>query len=139
MFWSNFPSSWSQSFPPTFCRKKSRCPIFFWPISDGAIIRLQDVAQVEIGEEEGFVTARLDHTQTIFLAVWPLPGANEISIGDALYEKLDTINGQLPDGMSIDIGYDGTGSVHECNNDLWFPLNRQIIIFMSRYCSLYDL
>lgn len=95
---------------------------------DGAIIRLQDVAQVEIGEEEGFVTARLDHTQTIFLAVWPLPGANEISIGDALYKKLDTINGQLPDGMSIDIGYDGTLYMRDAIKEIFTTLIETVLL-----------
>ena len=95
---------------------------------DGATIRLSDVAEVTLGEEEGFVTARLDHQQTIFLAVWPLPGANEISIGDALYKKLDSINASLPDGMSIDIGYDGTLYMRDAIKEIFTTLIETVLL-----------
>lgn len=75
---------------------------------NGRQLRLASVADIEIGEAEGQVTARLDNKNTVFLAVWALPGSNEIEIGDALYKKLDETNQILPDGMQITIGYDGT-------------------------------
>ena len=95
---------------------------------DGATIRIRDVATVELGEEEGFVTARLDHQNTIFLAVWPLPGANEISIGDALYQKLERVNATLPDGMSIDIGYDGTLYMRDAIKEIFSTLIETVLL-----------
>ncbi|WP_448555658.1 efflux RND transporter permease subunit [Thalassotalea montiporae] len=95
---------------------------------DGATIRLRDIADVQLGEEEGFVTARLDHQNTIFLAVWPLPGANEISIGDALYQKLERVNATLPDGMSIDIGYDGTLYMRDAIKEIFTTLIETVLL-----------
>ncbi|MFD2167035.1 efflux RND transporter permease subunit [Thalassotalea euphylliae] len=95
---------------------------------DGATIRLADVATVELGEEEGFVTARLDHQDTIFLAVWPLPGSNEIDIGDALYKKLDQVNASLPKGTAIDIGYDGTLYMRDAIQEIFSTLIETVLL-----------
>ena len=75
---------------------------------DGVQTRLADVARVEVGEEEGVVTARLSRDTVLYISVWPLPGANEIAIGDKLYVMLDEINAGLPKGLSITDGFDGT-------------------------------
>ena len=76
--------------------------------SQNAIIRLQDVARIELGEDTGSETARNNLKQVVFIAVWPQPGSNEIQIGDELYPMLANINDTLPEGMHINIGYDGT-------------------------------
>lgn len=95
---------------------------------DGTQLRLQDVATVEIGEAEGLVTARLDDRETVFIAVWALPGANEIEIGDALYTKLDGINQILPDGMEISIGYDGTSYMRDSIKEIFSTLAETILL-----------
>ena len=75
---------------------------------NGALIHLRDIARVELGEDRGDDLSRLDQTTTVFLSVWSLPGANAIEIGDEVYERLERINATLPDGLSIDVGYDAT-------------------------------
>ncbi|HTU59191.1 MAG TPA: efflux RND transporter permease subunit, partial [Polyangiales bacterium] len=45
---------------------------------DGAIVRLSDVARVELGAEEAAMTAKYNNQQSVYLGVWPLPGSNEI-------------------------------------------------------------
>lgn len=72
------------------------------------VIYLKDIASVSLGSEEANVTARINHTNTIYISVWPLPGANEISIGDALYQSVDELNKTLPEGIDIEFAYDGT-------------------------------
>ena len=93
--------------------------------SEGIQLRLGSVANIEIGEAEGMVTARLDDHDTVFLAVWALPGANEIVIGDALYTKLDQINDVLPNGMHIEIGYDGTLYMRDSIKEIFTTLVKQ--------------
>lgn len=95
---------------------------------DGSQITISDVATVEIGEEEGFVNARHDHDTTIFLAVWPLPGANEINIGDALYQKLDNVNEALPKNMAISVGYDGTLYMRDAINEIFTTLIETVLL-----------
>ncbi|MGJ8692292.1 MAG: efflux RND transporter permease subunit [Thalassotalea sp.] len=75
---------------------------------DGAIIRLKDIARIELASEEASVTARLNHDDTVYISIWPLPGANEIEIGNRLYDTVAEVNKSLPQGVSIDFAYDGT-------------------------------
>ena len=86
------------------------------------------MADVKVGEAEGMVTARLDYHDTVFLAVWALPGANEIEIGDALYAKLDEINTLLPNGMHITIGYDGTLYMRDSIKEIFTTLAETVLL-----------
>jgi multidrug efflux pump len=74
----------------------------------GATVRLRDIATVELGAEEAAVEARENGEPTVFMAVWTLPGVNELEVADALYERLDEIRPTLPAGMRMLVGYDGT-------------------------------
>lgn len=95
---------------------------------DGAQIRIQDVADVELGEEEGVVTARLDKDIVLYISVWPLPGANEIEIGDRLYVLIDEINKTLPQGLSITDGYDGTLYMRDALREILITLVETVIL-----------
>ena len=95
---------------------------------DGYQVKLSDVATVEKGEEEGFANARLDYKNSIFLAVWPLPGENEITIGDALYQKLEDVKPQLIQGMEINIGYDGTLYMRDAIEEIFITLIETVLL-----------
>lgn len=95
---------------------------------DGSQLRLGTVADIEIGEAEGMVTARIDSHDTVFLAIWALPGANEINIGDALYAKLPQINEGLPNGMNIEIGYDGTLYMRDSIKEIFTTLAETVLL-----------
>jgi multidrug efflux pump len=96
--------------------------------SDNSLIRLSDVARIELGEEEGEVNARISQDSTVFISVWPLPGANEIVIGDQLYPLLDQINTTLPDGLHIDTGYDGTLYMRDAIKEIFTTLIETILL-----------
>lgn len=95
---------------------------------NGSQLRLGTVANIEIGEAEGMVTARLDSHDSIFLAIWALPGANEINIGDALYAKLPQINDGLPNDMNIEIGYDGTLYMRDSIKEIFTTLAETVLL-----------
>ncbi len=76
--------------------------------SEGAVVRLADIADVELGEEEGTMTARFNEHEVVYVAVYPVPGADEIAIADELYKRLDTLNASLEHGIELGVGYDVT-------------------------------
>ena len=51
---------------------------------DGSIVRLSDVARVELGAEDAQLIPKYNKDAAVYLGVWPLPGANEIEVGDRL-------------------------------------------------------
>lgn len=75
---------------------------------EGAVLRLRDVARVELGAEEAAAESRENGELAVFAAVWTLPGVNELQVADALYERLAEIAPTLPAGMKMLVGYDGT-------------------------------
>ena len=95
---------------------------------DGANIYLNDVARVEMGAQESDITARLDNQDTVYIAVWPLPGANEIAIGDELYEEIDAINQTLPHGMKIGFAFDGTLYMRDALKEIFTTLLETVIL-----------
>jgi len=54
----------------------------------GAIVRLSDVARVELGAEEADLIAKYNEQESVYLGVWPLVGANEIDVSTALEAEM---------------------------------------------------
>jgi multidrug efflux pump len=75
---------------------------------DGAIVRLSDVARVELGAEEAAMIAKYNDQQAVYLGVWPLPGSNEIEVASALREEMERIRPTLPADMDMKLVWDGT-------------------------------
>jgi multidrug efflux pump len=72
------------------------------------VIRISDIGRVELGSEEETANVRHSGKDAVYLSVWPLPGANEISVAYSLRAALDTIRPDLPAGTDIGLAYDGT-------------------------------
>ncbi|RLA51990.1 MAG: multidrug efflux protein [Gammaproteobacteria bacterium] len=95
---------------------------------DNAVIRLGDIARVEMGETRGTINARYNQKTTVYISIWPLPGANEMAIGDEVYQRLDNINATLPKGLSITPGYDGTLYMRESLKEIMITLYETIVL-----------
>jgi multidrug efflux pump len=95
---------------------------------DNAMIRLGDIARIEMGETRGSINARYDQKTTVYISIWPLPGANEITIGDEVYKRLESINASLPKGLSITPGYDGTLYMRESLKEIMITLFETIVL-----------
>ena len=94
----------------------------------GSQVRLSDIARVELGEDEGEVNARLNDEIVLYISVWPLPGANEIEIGDRLYVMIDEINASLPPGLRINDGYDGTLYMRSALREIFTSLLETVLL-----------
>ncbi|MCH2099836.1 MAG: efflux RND transporter permease subunit, partial [Pseudomonadales bacterium] len=94
----------------------------------GALIRLRDVARVELGAEEAYSAARASQNPTVFISVWPLPGANEIEIANQLYVLLEDVNASLPDGIEITVGYDVTQYMRNALREIGITLIETVLL-----------
>lgn len=95
---------------------------------NNGVIRLGDIARVEKGETRGTIKARYNQDTTVYISIWPLPGANEIAIGDQVYERLASINQSLPRGLSINTGYDGTIYMRQSLKEIFTTLFETILL-----------
>jgi multidrug efflux pump len=76
--------------------------------SPGNIVRLSDIARVELGSEEAMTTAMYRGKEAIYVSVWPLPGTNEIEVATRLRAAMDELQPDLPMHIDMQFAYDGT-------------------------------
>jgi len=79
----------------------------------GYLVRLGEVAKVEIGPEEVRNMSRSTGRRAIGLGLIKQSTANPLEVAAAAREELDVINSILPEGMRVDIGYDSAIFVQE--------------------------
>ena len=73
-----------------------------------AIVRLEDVADVELGSEDYETEVRYSGRKATFIGIHVLPNANAIDVLNAVSEEMEALQMDLPPGISASIGYDAT-------------------------------
>jgi multidrug efflux pump len=94
----------------------------------GAIVRLRDVATVELGAEEATTTAMYRGKEAVYLSVWPLPGENEIQIAHRLRAAMETMKQTLPDHLDMQLAFDATTFMEDALKDISKTLAETIVI-----------
>ncbi|MDX2191181.1 MAG: efflux RND transporter permease subunit [Bacteroidota bacterium] len=77
-----------------------------------SIVRLMDVAKVEIGPEQYEQTWKLNGLDGVGMAIIPQPGANYIKISDEFYKRFESIKNQNPD-IQLSVLIDSTKNVRK--------------------------
>ena len=75
---------------------------------NAAALRLKDVARVELGAQSYAVTAHLNGTPAVAIAVYLQPGANALATMEALTTRMDELKGAFPEGISYRIPFNTT-------------------------------
>ena len=75
---------------------------------DGRLIRLHDVARVELGAQDYSINAFLSGSPTVAIAISQLPGSNALATSDAVRAELDKARKDFPPGMDYSIPYSPT-------------------------------
>jgi len=89
---------------------------------DDIIVRLQDIADVELGSEDYDTLVRYSGQTAVFAGVFPQPNANIVEVIDGVRVELDKLQHDLPAGLDASIGYDASAyvsdAIHEVTNTL---------------------
>src|SRR5215475_8969257 len=80
---------------------------------DGGIVRLKDVARVEMGAQDYTVTSHLNGKPSAIVAVYQLPGSNAVQAAEAVRKLLVEQKQRLPQGVDYTIPLDTTLAVSE--------------------------
>src|SRR5918993_4020594 len=95
---------------------------------DGAIVRLSDVARVELGAEEADLVAKYGAKEGVYLGVWPLVGVNEIDVAHRLRDEMERIRPTLPKDIDMQLAYDGTVFMEDALKEITKTLAETILI-----------
>src|SRR6058998_1922512 len=76
-----------------------------------AQVRIRDIGRAELGSQDYNAFGRLDGKPAGAMAVYLLPGANQLKAAEAVYETMKRAKGLFPPDMDYKIVYDTTPSV----------------------------
>lgn len=96
---------------------------------DNAIVRLEDIAEVELGSESYATSVTFNGNMATFMGISVAPDANSLDVIRDVRKVLeDEIFPQLPEGMNGDIPYDSTGYIQDSIDEVIKTLIEAIII-----------
>ncbi len=74
----------------------------------GKILRLKDIASIELGSSSYNVTSQLKGQQAAAIAIYQLPGSNSLEVSKAVRAKMEEIAATLPQGVEYNVTLDTT-------------------------------
>ncbi len=108
--------------------------------TDGSIVRLRDVARVELGGQSYATSARLNGTPSSAIGVQLSPTANALGTATAVRAKMDELAKYFPANIKYDIPYDTSKfvkiSIEEVVKTL---LEAVVLVFLVMYLFLQNI
>jgi multidrug efflux pump len=95
---------------------------------EGAIVRLKDVARVEVGLRQYVMDSRLNTLPASFVAVYQQPGANALQVSEAVKATLEGMRPRFPDGLDYLISLDTTEFVRLSIEEVIHTLFEAIVL-----------
>ena len=92
------------------------------------VVRLGDIADVQLGSENYDQDVRFDGQDAIFMGIWVLPGSNSLEVIKRVRDAMPEIRAQLPVGMTSGIPYDSTEYIQEAINEVLKTLGETLLI-----------
>lgn len=83
--------------------------------SDGedALVRVRDVARVELGAQDYTTNAYLDNQPAVAMGIFQRPGSNALTTSDAVLSLMDEMSENFPPGLEYRVIYNPTEFVDE--------------------------
>lgn len=99
---------------------------------DGKIVRFSDIGRAELGPADIKSYMKMNGIPMVGVVVTPQPGANHIDIADAVYERMERMQKDLPDDVKYSYGFDNTrfirASINEVKETVYIAFILVIII-----------
>ncbi len=79
----------------------------------GDKLRLKDLARIELGSSEYALRSLINNKRAVGIPVFQLPGANALSLSQAVRAKMEELKQKFPEGVDYTIAYDPTVFVNK--------------------------
>ena len=74
----------------------------------GRVVRFRDIGEAELGPRNDRTILKTDGVPMVAVVLRPQPGANYIEIADEFYRRIDQLEKDLPDDVTLSYGFDST-------------------------------
>ncbi|MBI5538224.1 MAG: efflux RND transporter permease subunit [Deltaproteobacteria bacterium] len=95
---------------------------------NGALVRLEDVADVVLGADTYDQDVRLSGEKATFMGVWVLPNANSVDVISRVRSEVDNISAGLPTGMEATVAFDSTRYIRSAISEVTKTLSETVLI-----------
>ncbi|UCE64280.1 MAG: efflux RND transporter permease subunit, partial [Nitrospirota bacterium] len=106
---------------------------------DGSMIRMKDIARVELGSESYNSFGRLNGAPAVLIGVYQLPDANALEVAERVHSTMNQLQERFPEGIVYSTPVDATRfiqvSIQEVVETLFIAL---VLVFLAVYIFLQD-
>src|SRR6187551_3222309 len=95
---------------------------------DGSMVRLKDVARIELGAQMYNIFGRLNGKPAALIAIYQLPGSNAIDTMDKAKKLMEEMKTRFPADLDYVVSLDTTQSVREGINEIVHTLGEALVL-----------
>src|ERR671919_1428715 len=95
---------------------------------DGSIVRMKDVARVELGSQSYNVKGRLNGAPAAIIAIYQLPGTNAIETMNRAKQLMEELKTRFPEDLDYTVSLDTTLAVTEGINEIVRTLFEALVL-----------
>lgn len=96
--------------------------------SDGQIVRLKDVARIEMGADSYALRSQLNNKDSVGIGIFQAPGANAIDLSNAVRAKMAELASRFPEDMQWSAPYDPTIFVRDSISSVIHTLLEAVLL-----------
>jgi hydrophobic/amphiphilic exporter-1 (mainly G- bacteria), HAE1 family len=96
----------------------------------GAIVRVKDVARVELGAQSYNMVSRLDGKAAAIVAAYQLPGSNAVQTASGIKKLMAELKGRLPQDVDYVVSLDTTEAVNQGMKEIVLTLVIAIVLVL---------
>jgi HAE1 family hydrophobic/amphiphilic exporter-1 len=95
---------------------------------DGRLVRLQDVARIELGARDYVTNSYLNGKPAVGIGVFQRPGTNALKAAEDVIATMETLKGSFPAGVDYRIAYNPTEFIAQSVNEVYKTLFEAVIL-----------
>jgi multidrug efflux pump subunit AcrB len=98
-----------------------------------AVVRLRDVARIELGAQQYTSSARMNDKPTVFIAVYQTPGSNALQLDGEIRTRMTELARRFPTGIAWAINYDTTTFVSASMHDVVITFGEALALVIAPF------
>jgi multidrug efflux pump len=95
---------------------------------NGGLVRLSDVADVELGADTYEQDVRMSGKKATFMGIWVLPNANSLDVIARVNKEVKILKEELPTGMQASVAFDSTRYINSAITEVKHTLAETVLI-----------
>ena len=95
---------------------------------EGGVVRVKDVARVELGAQDYTIAGRLNGKPSAIVALYQLPGSNAVDAADGIKKLMQEMKRRFPQDVDYAVSLDTTRSVTEGIREIVITLGIAVIL-----------